>query len=1716
MSLQIWAVVPHDKDGLELSVCVPRAGVNDKLPVEAGKGSVGSTFDLGPSAQPTSFVVALWQKNWMELIGHIVVDLQTQHKYKSEYKETLRKRTVAVRWKYTGTQGSNREEPPMTPHETKLALSKPMLPAGAADIKVEVLYRQKAAGAHGLEEDDDDDDNETYSEDGAAPTPQAGRRSGGSNPAAAAHAADVLHKAMKGMGTDEDAIFAALKSVDTQAAWRDVQDTFRTKYPSFEDGDLLKALQSELSASEMRRCEQTLKENGVQLVEPEKMRPEDVAARLHKAMKGMGTDEDAIFAALKSVDTQAAWRDVQDTFRMQYPSFEDGDLLKALQSELSASEMRRCEQTLKENGVQLVEPEKMRPEDVATRLHKAMKGMGTDEDAIFKALGTVRSQKMWLQTAKAFHAAYPSFEAGDVVRALESELSGSDLKRCEEILSASGAVLRGASSATAAVAAEGHTCELLCAGKTFRSTCASDSQASRFAFPVVTREDVAVLRLKLAGSAGGGGAVPPLLLRVSRAFFRSASLAEEHAGSGAADSAAADADAALQEPASKVYALDAACKWRIEPEGGDARFAGDVVAVRVTLVSLDVAAAAADAAAAVPKNGAVVVMGRVTPPDAAGDYTPCFSVRSQLPVLARRSAECPSYWPYWNETFLFPADGAAASAGSPVVHAIEVLKDDAVVGKVKLPSSGVGEGWVVSATTSPKGSGGVRGGGWPAFELYCKWNFGKATGKTGASAAATQPQQQQQQPPRHAASSPAASASPADGALTLVIRGIRARRLVDAAGSTPQSVVAGFITGAAVSRFPSTVPSTDGVWTWLPTPALRATLTSAEEPFGVSVMEDIDGSPIGTVYAVLTPAQREEAQRTDVRLSLDLLAANKEFAGDCELVLRVATGAAGAAAKGKKKKNAGGVGGGGGGGSDLLSPSASVASTARRPGASKAQKGVLLFSVAQFKKAGSGGAAMEAVPDAVAKVKVGTRAPDVKEHRVGGSVVFDLPRLRELVCVRLSEGGGQVSFLVEPTVRGSSFATTHREGWVPLQKDPGPYFDKLQPQPAAYGFAYVRYTLEVREGRDLHELPSGRDFEHHQLFSALVSAASPAPAGSGGAAAAARGGKGRGRRAGGGGGGGGGTGGSSIFYLRVNRVVLTAEEQGAGGEGEVSADEQKRRYAVRARLLPNGRVEHDVPLRTKVKFRGQRNPTEILLTVYRRRRGAAAEAGREDAAAEAELAPPTAVSDTDIVGLVTIPLCPAESSDPGGVTLPLMKYAGVVGRVSLRWEREDVLDEPPVPPSAQYATPLQPSSTGSAAGQGRHQSPHAFTKARSGSGGKGAARRALSPGASGNGGGVDYLPAVPAAHRSSGDGGRSAAQTQSLPPGGAATQGRNTNFLRRGEGVGGRGARSASPVYEDVFDAAYERRKEQEQEDLRRRRADHRGNDMYSSAAAAATAGSARSVRQPQPHTRASPSPSPPRQPRQASTARSPLFPAATPQPQPQPRSPLSQPSHVDAKYAQLKKEYAALQADYDGVCGENQALRAQVREARRAAADAGAATEDAAEANARLRRASAGEERLRREAAELDAEVRRLRDAAAPLAQQRPAAAPAAAAADAADAAALRGENRSLLEELAALNARLRAETQRAREAEQQAEQQQRVAKQLHESEQQLRLQVAGMRRDIAASVPLFQKAMADVAVLHSAQQQQQQQQSPIADAYAVAHSSRDLPPHFQYVPRL
>jgi len=214
--------------------------------------------------------------------------------------------------------------------------------------------------------------------------------------------AQVLRKAMKGFGTDENPIINIVSSRSTEQL-KEIASTFKTCFGR----DLIDDLKSELKGN----LEQAVIGRFLSL-------PELHATYLRKAMKGFGTKEEALVEIL-CTQTNEEMMEVKEA----YQSLFERDLEKDVESEVSGDlenillSVLQGSRSDAEVDVDLAQKE-------ANELHEAGEGqLGTTESTFNRVLA-LRS----FPQLRATFAAYKEQTGGSILSAITNELSGSTEK----------------------------------------------------------------------------------------------------------------------------------------------------------------------------------------------------------------------------------------------------------------------------------------------------------------------------------------------------------------------------------------------------------------------------------------------------------------------------------------------------------------------------------------------------------------------------------------------------------------------------------------------------------------------------------------------------------------------------------------------------------------------------------------------------------------------------------------------------------------------------------------------------------------------------------------------------------------------------------------------------------------------------------------------------------------------------------------------------------------------------------------------------------------------------------------------------------------------------------------------------------------------------------------------------------------------------------------
>jgi hypothetical protein len=224
----------------------------------------------------------------------------------------------------------------------------------------------------------------------------------------------ALRQAMEGLGTDESAIYAAF-SGRTQ----DQVEAIARVYADMYQRDLMADLRDELSESELQHLGTFAPQHPAG--SPEATSPAEtarladvVAQQLDDAMRGLGTDETAIYAALTG-RTATERQAIKDAYQRRTHRTLESDL----RDEMSGSELVRA--------LALLNQGMLAPED---ELYLAMEGLGTDEDTIFRVLDGMAGNTTAIN---AMESAYRD-KYGDLIDDLRGDLSDEEYAHAMRVL----------------------------------------------------------------------------------------------------------------------------------------------------------------------------------------------------------------------------------------------------------------------------------------------------------------------------------------------------------------------------------------------------------------------------------------------------------------------------------------------------------------------------------------------------------------------------------------------------------------------------------------------------------------------------------------------------------------------------------------------------------------------------------------------------------------------------------------------------------------------------------------------------------------------------------------------------------------------------------------------------------------------------------------------------------------------------------------------------------------------------------------------------------------------------------------------------------------------------------------------------------------------------------------------------------------------------------
>jgi hypothetical protein len=243
-----------------------------------------------------------------------------------------------------------------------------------------------------------------------APASPSAAASGGLSDEMIRQIARRLRLAMRGWGTDEEAIYSSF-SGRTQEQVDEIARVYQQMYQR----SLIDDLRDELTESEMMRLAIFSPTMAVREGEDTARNLADmVAHQLNRAMDRIGTDEESVYAAL-SGRTVTERRAIKAAYRR----LTSRELEADIRSEFSGTELTEA--------LRLLNQGMLEPED---ELYFAMQGAGTDEATLFRVLRQFGGNKNTIiNMMSAYRTKY-----GDFLSDLRGDLSAAEYARASRLL----------------------------------------------------------------------------------------------------------------------------------------------------------------------------------------------------------------------------------------------------------------------------------------------------------------------------------------------------------------------------------------------------------------------------------------------------------------------------------------------------------------------------------------------------------------------------------------------------------------------------------------------------------------------------------------------------------------------------------------------------------------------------------------------------------------------------------------------------------------------------------------------------------------------------------------------------------------------------------------------------------------------------------------------------------------------------------------------------------------------------------------------------------------------------------------------------------------------------------------------------------------------------------------------------------------------------------
>lgn len=199
--------------------------------------------------------------------------------------------------------------------------------------------------------------------------------------------ATCIHNAVKGLGTNDDTLIEILASRTNEEILE-----IKAAYKRLFKKDLEKAIEGDCSGDYMRLLIQLQNAGRDPEGQVNEKKAHEDAKKIHDACEGAGTDEET----LRMIFATRSWDQLEETFK-QFKILYKKDINDAIKGELSFN--------FKQAMLAIISCARNRPDFFAERLHKTMKGAGTDENALTRLVAS-RCEKDMVQVKECFHRRY--------------------------------------------------------------------------------------------------------------------------------------------------------------------------------------------------------------------------------------------------------------------------------------------------------------------------------------------------------------------------------------------------------------------------------------------------------------------------------------------------------------------------------------------------------------------------------------------------------------------------------------------------------------------------------------------------------------------------------------------------------------------------------------------------------------------------------------------------------------------------------------------------------------------------------------------------------------------------------------------------------------------------------------------------------------------------------------------------------------------------------------------------------------------------------------------------------------------------------------------------------------------------------------------------------------------------------------------------------------